>query len=112
MAVEENATTSAAPQGHGLMKGKRALITGVANDRSIAWAIAQAFHREGAQLAFTYPGESMEKRVRPLVETLKPAAVIDLDVSSDEQLDRAVGEISEVWDSIDVLIHAIGYAPR
>lgn len=96
----------------GLMAGKRCLITGVANDRSIAWAIAQAFHREGAELAFTYPGEAMEKRVRPLVETLSPAAVIDLDVSSDEQIDESVRELSEAWDRLDVLVHSIGYAPR
>ena len=96
----------------GLMAGKRCLITGVANDRSIAWAIAQAFHREGAELAFTYPGDTMEKRVRPLVETLSPAAVLDLDVSSDTQMDEAVRELSEVWDRLDVLVHSIGYAPR
>jgi enoyl-[acyl-carrier protein] reductase I len=94
------------------MAGKRALITGVANDRSIAWAIAEAFHREGAELAFTYPGEAMEKRVRPLVETLSPAAVLDLDVGSDEQIERSVGELRKVWDRVDVLVHSIGFAPR
>jgi enoyl-[acyl-carrier protein] reductase I len=96
----------------GLMTGKRCLVTGVANDRSLAWAIAQAFAREGAELAFTYPGESMERRVRPLVETLKPAAVLDLDVARDETIDGAVRELSEVWDRLDVLVHSIGYAPR
>jgi enoyl-[acyl-carrier protein] reductase I len=94
------------------MAGKRALITGVANDRSLAWAIAQAFHREGAELAFTYPGEAMEKRVRPLVEPLSPAAVLDLDVASDEAIDRTVLDLSETWDRLDVLVHSIGYAPR
>jgi enoyl-[acyl-carrier protein] reductase I len=101
-----------APARAGLMAGKRALVTGVANDRSIAWAIAQAFHREGAELAFTYPGEAMEKRVRPLVETLSPAAVLDLDVGSDEQVDRSVAELRKVWDRVDVLVHSIGFAPR
>ena len=72
----------------GLMKGKRALITGVANERSIAWAIAEAFKAEGAELAFTYPGEAMGKRVRPLAEQLGAQAIIDLDVSKDEDLDR------------------------
>jgi enoyl-[acyl-carrier protein] reductase I len=96
----------------GLMAGKRALITGVANDRSLAWAIAQVFHREGADLAFTYPGEAMEKRVRPLVETLSPAAILDLDVASDDAIDRTVRDLSEVWDRLDVLVHSIGYAPR
>jgi enoyl-[acyl-carrier protein] reductase I len=101
-----------AVQRPGLMAGKRCIVTGVANDRSIAWAIAQAFHREGAELVFTYPGEAMEKRVRPLAETLKPAAILDLDVGSDEQMDEAVREVSEVWDRVDVLVHSIGYAPR
>jgi len=96
----------------GLMKGKRALVTGVANDRSIAWAIAEAFHAEGAELAFTYPGEVMGKRVRPLVEPLGPKAVVDCDVGKDEEIDRAVREIRQVWDTVDVLIHSIGFAPR
>ena len=96
----------------GLMKGKRALITGVANDRSIAWAIAERFRAEGAELAFTYPGESMAKRVIPLVEPTKPAAVIDLDVGRDDQIEKAVAEVRKVWDSVDVLVHSIGYAPR
>jgi enoyl-[acyl-carrier protein] reductase I len=96
----------------GLMRGKRAVITGVANDRSLAWAIARAFHREGAELAFTYPGEAMEKRVRPLVETLAPKAIVDCDVASDEDIDDAVAEIRKVWDHVDVLVHSIGYAPR
>ncbi len=96
----------------GLMKGKRCLITGVANERSIAWAIAQAFHAEGAELAFTYPGESMERRVRPLAETLSPKAILDMDVGSDQEIDRCVAELSRVWDRLDVLVHSIGFAPR
>ena len=96
----------------GLMQGKRAFVTGVANDRSIAWAIARQFQAEGAELAFSYPGEAMGKRTIPLVKTLSPAAVLDLDVSSDEQIDAAVKEVGKVWDSVDVLVHAIGYAPR
>jgi enoyl-[acyl-carrier protein] reductase I len=94
------------------MQGKRALITGVANDRSIAWAIAEQFRAHGAQLAFTYPGEAMGKRVMPLVEPTHPAAIIDLDVSRDEEIGRAVVELGRVWDSLDVLVHSIGYAPR
>jgi enoyl-[acyl-carrier protein] reductase I len=96
----------------GLMQGKRAFVTGVANDRSIAWAIARQFKAEGAELAFSYPGEAMGKRTLPLVKTLDPAAVLDLDVSSDEQIDAAVKEVGKAWDSVDVLVHAIGYAPR
>jgi len=96
----------------GLMRGKRVLVTGVANDRSIAWSIAEAFHREGAELAFTYPGEGMEKRVRPLAEGIGAKAIIDCDVSKDEDVDRSVEEIRKVWDRVDVLVHSIGFAPR
>jgi enoyl-[acyl-carrier protein] reductase I len=96
----------------GLMRGKRVLVTGVANDRSIAWSIAEAFHREGAELAFTYPGEGMERRVRPLAEGIGAKAIIDCDVSKDEDVDRSVEELRKVWDRVDVLVHSIGFAPR
>ncbi len=96
----------------GLLRGRRAVITGVANDRSIAWAIAQAFHAEGAELAFTYPGEAMERRVRPLAESLGAKAIVDCDVAKDDDIDRTVEEIRKVWDRVDVLVHSIGYAPR
>ncbi len=96
----------------GLMEGKRALVTGVANDRSLAWAIAQYFAAEGAELAFTYPGETMEKRVRPLAEAAGAKAILDCDVQSDEEIDRAFADLAKVWDRLDVLVHSIGYAPR
>jgi enoyl-[acyl-carrier protein] reductase I len=96
----------------GLMQGKRAFVTGVANDRSIAWAISEQFRAQGAELAFSYPGEAMGKRTIPLVKTVNPAAILDLDVSSDEQIASAVAEVGKVWDSVDVLVHSIGYAPR
>ena len=96
----------------GLMRGKRAVITGVANDRSLAWAIAQAFHAEGAELVFTYPGEMMEKRVRPLAESVGAKAILDCDVGKDEDIDTTVQEIRKIWDRVDVLVHSIGYAPR
>jgi enoyl-[acyl-carrier protein] reductase I len=108
----EGSRGKAAPLAGGLMKGKRALITGVANDRSLAWGIAQLFAAEGADLAFTYPGESMEKRVRPLAESLGAKAILDCDVASDEDIDATVEEIRRVWDRLDVLVHSIGYAPR
>jgi enoyl-[acyl-carrier protein] reductase I len=95
-----------------LLQGKRALITGVANDRSIAWAIAQLFQEEGAELAFTYPGEAMGKRVRPLAEGIGAKAIIDCDVSKDADIDRTVAELRRVWDRVDILVHSIGYAPR
>jgi len=96
----------------GLMAGKRALITGVANDRSIAWAIAQAFQAEGAELAFTYPGETMERRVRPLATGIGAKAILDCDVSSDADIDLMVQDLGKVWDRVDVLVHSIGFAPR
>jgi enoyl-[acyl-carrier protein] reductase I len=96
----------------GLMQGKRAFVTGVANDRSIAWAIAEQFKAQGAELAFSYPGEAMGRRTIPLVKTMNPAAIIDLDVGSDDQIDAAVKAVKESWDSMDVLVHSIGYAPR
>ncbi len=116
MSHDEKTVETAPAQAHdaapgGLMAGKRALITGVANDRSIAWAIAQAFHRQGAELAFTYPGEGMGKRVIPLVEPIAKAT-IDCDVQSDEQIARSAREVSRIWDRLDVLVHSIAYAPR
>jgi enoyl-[acyl-carrier protein] reductase I len=96
----------------GLLKGKRALITGVANDRSIAWAIAEAFHAEGAELAFTYPGESMGRRVIPLAQKLAPVAILDCDVAKDEEIERTFSELRKSWDRFDILIHCIAYTPR
>jgi enoyl-[acyl-carrier protein] reductase I len=97
----------------GLMEGKRCLVMGVANDRSIAWAIAQAFAREGAELAFTYAGDAMEQRVRPLAERLGGKAAIDCNVSSDEAIERSVDEVERVFgDRLDVLVHSIAYAPK
>src|SRR6266702_352864 len=93
------------------MAGKHALITGVANDRSIAWAIAQTFRHHGADLVFTYPGETMGKRVIPLVQPVAKA-VLDCDVQSDEQIERFAGDVSKVWDRLDVLVHSIAFAPR
>jgi len=107
----ERAEPTHAPKAYGLMQGKRALITGVANERSIAWAIAQAFRANGAELAFTYPGETMGKRVKPLVEPFAKA-VLDCDVSRDEEIDRTAKELSKVWNRLEVLVHSIAYAPR
>jgi enoyl-[acyl-carrier protein] reductase I len=97
---------------NGLMQGKRVLVTGVANDRSIAFAIAQQFKAAGAELVFTYPGEAMARRVIPTVEPLKPAAILDLDVGRDDEIDRAAAEVKRIWGQVDVLVHSIGYAPR
>jgi enoyl-[acyl-carrier protein] reductase I len=110
--MSEETSSPTIPSLGGLLKGKRALVTGVANDRSIAWAIAQAFHAEGAELAFSYPGAAMGERVLPLVKTLGPAAVLDMDVSDDASIGKAFGDLRRVWPTFDILIHSIGYAPR
>ena len=104
--------SEAPPSLGGLLRGKRALVTGVANEMSIAWAIARAFHAEGAELAFTYPAEVIGKRMRPLVETLSPRAVIECDVGRDQDIERAAAQVREVWDKLDILVHSIGFAPR
>lgn len=96
----------------GILAGKRGLIMGVANDRSIAWGIAQSVAAQGAELAFTYQGDAFRKRVLPLVETLRPAAVIDCDVSSAASMDQAFAELSGKWDHLDFLVHAIAFSDR
>jgi enoyl-[acyl-carrier protein] reductase I len=96
----------------GLMKGKRGLVMGVANQHSIAWGIAQALHEAGAELAFSYQGDLFKKRVVPLVEPLKPAAMIDCDVSKAESIDSAFADLSKVWDSLDFVVHAIAFSDK
>src|SRR5580698_4272004 len=95
-----------------LMKGKRGLVMGVANQHSIAWGIAQALHDAGAELAFSYQGDLFRKRVVPLVEPLKPAALIDCDVSKPESIDAAFADLRKVWDSLDFLVHAIAFSDK
>src|SRR5580698_3562197 len=96
----------------GVMKGKRGLIMGVANDRSIAWGVAKVLGEAGAELAFTYQGDVFKKRVMPLVEPLKPAALIDCDVSNQASIDTAFAELGKVWDSLDFVVHAIGFSDK
>ena len=96
----------------GLMKGKRGLIMGVANDRSIAWGVAKALHEAGAELAFSYLGEAFKKRVMPLTEPLKPAVLVDCDVSDPASIDAAFAEIGKVWDNLDFVVHAIGFSDK
>ncbi len=96
----------------GLMKGKRGLIMGVANQHSIAWGIAQALHDAGADLAFTYQGDVFKKRVVPLTEPLQPAALIDCDVTKPESLDAAFAELATLWDSLDFVVHAIAFSDK
>src|SRR5215203_5203732 len=94
------------------MKGKRGLIMGLANDRSLAWGIAKALGDQGAELAFSYQGESLEKRVRPLAEQVGSDLLIDCDVSSMDALDTAFASLGERWDQLDFLVHAIGFSDK
>ena len=96
----------------GLMKGKRGLIMGVANDRSIAWGIAQTLHEAGAELAFTYQGDTFKKRVLPLVEPMKPAVVADCDVTDPASLDALFETIGKVWDRLDFVVHAVAFSDK
>ncbi len=96
----------------GLLDGKKGLILGVANDHSIAWGIAQALHREGADLGFTYLGEALERRVRPLAESVGARLIEQCDVASDEQIDALMARVREVYGSIDILVHAIAFANK
>ncbi|MEE8659160.1 Enoyl-[acyl-carrier-protein] reductase [NADH] 2 [Acetobacteraceae bacterium EV16G] len=102
---------SETPKGN-LMAGKRGLVMGVANDRSIAWAIASACAAQGAELAFTFQGEALGKRVRPLAESIGASLVVPCDVSSDDDIDAAFAEIEKKWGKIDFLVHAIGWADK
>src|SRR5437773_2456313 len=96
----------------GLLEGKRAVIFGVANDRSIAWAISEAFHAEGAELAFTYAGEVLEKRVRPLAEGIGAKIILPCDVTKDEEIEKVFATLKQEWGSLDILIHAIAFANK
>ena len=94
------------------MQGKRGLIMGLANERSLAWGIARALSAHGAELAFSYQGEALEKRVRPLAKELGSDFVLGCDVSSMEALDIAFDQMRERWQTIDFVVHAIGYSDK
>jgi enoyl-[acyl-carrier protein] reductase I len=96
----------------GLLDGKRGLIFGVANERRIAWAISEALHAEGAELGFTYAGEVLEKRVRPLAQGIGAKLILPCDVTRDEQIDNVFATVKQEWGSLDVLIHAIAFANK
>ncbi len=95
-----------------LMKGKRGLVMGVANDRSIAWGIAKALHAEGAELAFSYQGEAFGKRVLPLAQSLGSNILVDVDVTDDASLDAAFDRLKAEWGTIDFVVHAIAYSDK
>jgi enoyl-[acyl-carrier protein] reductase I len=96
----------------GLFEGKRVLVFGVANERSIAWGMAKAMHEGGAELAMTYAGEVLERRVRPLAESVHARFILPCDVTDDAQVDAVFARIGEEWDGVDVLIHAVAFADR
>jgi enoyl-[acyl-carrier protein] reductase I len=97
----------------GFLAGKRALIVGVATERSIAWGIAQAMHREGAELAFTYLNDKLKERVAPLAESVGSKLLLPLDVNQDDQITAAFDTLKREWGTtLDILVHAVAYAPR
>lgn len=95
-----------------LMNGKRGLVMGVANDRSIAWGIAKALRAEGAELAFSFQGDNFGKRVRPLAEQLDVNLLLDVDVTDDDSLDACFRKIEEEWGRLDFVVHAIAYSDK
>jgi enoyl-[acyl-carrier protein] reductase I len=96
----------------GFLAGKRAFIVGVATDRSIAWGIAQAMHREGAELAFSYVNDKMKERVEPLAHSIGSKLTMPLDVTVDGQIDSAFDLLKREWGELDIVIHAVAFAPR
>ena len=95
-----------------LLQGKRGLIMGVANDRSIAWGIADAMHKAGAELAFTYQGEAFGKRLEPLAASVGSDLMLDVDVTDDASLTDAFAKLGDRWSSLDFLVHAIAFSDK
>ena len=95
-----------------ILEGKRGLIMGVANDRSLAWGIAQSCHDAGAELAFTYQGEALKKRVVPLAQSVDSNLILECDVSEMDSIDKTFAEISKIWGKLDFLVHAIGFSDK
>ena len=96
----------------GFLHGKRALITGVLNHRSIAWGIASAMHREGAELAFTYVNDKLQDRVDEAATAFGSSIVLPCDVADDAQIEALFPALARYWDGFDILVHSIGFAPR
>lgn len=96
----------------GFLAGKRALIVGAASERSIAWGIAKAMHREGAELAYTYQTEKLKTRVDKMATQTESDIVLPLDVGSDEQIDKVFSNLDNYWDGLDIIIHSVAFAPR
>jgi enoyl-[acyl-carrier protein] reductase I len=96
----------------GFLAGKRALIVGVASNRSIAWGIAEAMHEQGAELAFTYQNEKLKPRVEKIAAQTGSDIILPCDVGSDEEIDAVFRELGKRWDGYDILVHSVGFAPR
>jgi enoyl-[acyl-carrier protein] reductase I len=96
----------------GLMSGKRGLIMGLANDKSLAWGIAKALHAQGAEMAFSYMGEALERRVRPLAAEVGSDFLVPCDVADMDHIDAAFAEIEKRWGKLDFLVHAIGFSDK
>jgi enoyl-[acyl-carrier protein] reductase I len=96
----------------GFLAGKRALIVGLASSRSIAWGVAKAMHREGAELAFTYQNDKLQERVEKMATECGSEIMVPCDVSSDEQIDAVFERLDDYWDHLDVIVHSVAFAPR
>ena len=96
----------------GIVQGKRALVVGVANDKSLAWSIAQRLAAEGAEIALTYQGEILEKRVRPLAAQIEADVIGELDVNDDAQIASVFAALKKKWNGVDLLVHAVAFAER
>ena len=96
----------------GFLTGKRALIVGIASKRSIAWGIAEAMHKQGAELAFTYQTDKLRSRVEMAAEAFGSDIVLPCDVAEDQQIDAVFDALGSRWDKLDILVHSVGFAPR
>ena len=108
---KESAKESPIPAGT-LMKGKRGLIMGVANDKSLAWGISRYVAAQGAELAFTFQGEALEKRVRPLADSIGSKLVMPCDVSNEASIDAVFEALKKEWGTLDFVVHAIGFSDK
>ena len=95
-----------------LMAGKRGLIMGLANDKSIAWGIAQAIAAQGAEIAFSYQGEALKKRVEPLAASIGMNTFVECDVADEASIDALFAHLAELWGKIDFVVHAIGFSDK
>lgn len=96
----------------GILEGKKGLILGIANDKSIAWGVTQACHREGAELGFNYLGEALEKRVRPLAESVDAKFIEPMDVGDDASMDTFFAKVADRWGNLDFIVHSIAFANK